>query len=143
MLTSRRYKRYLRITKANQIRLNRKAIKEAARYDGKWVIEADDDTVSLEDAACGYKGLMVIERCFRSLKSTRIKMMPVYHWVSRRIEAHVKICVLALLIERIAELECGLPWHRIRRALDTRKVLKSIKITFPKRVISIEKLPVR
>ena len=166
LLASQRYKRYLRITKGNQIRINRKAIKEAARYDGQWGIETNDDTISLEDAACGYKGLMVIERCFRSLKRTRIKMMPMYHWASRRIEAHVKICVLALLIERIAELECGLPWHRIQRALDTlqlteffilnfrvlmrneissdaRKMLKSLKITPPKQVLSIEKLPAK
>ena len=34
-------------------------------------------------------------------------MTPMYHWASRRIEAHVTICVLALLIERIAELACG------------------------------------
>jgi transposase len=60
------------------------------------VIETNDDTISLEDAACGYKGLMVIERCFRSLKRTQIKMTPMYHWASRRIEAHVKICVLSL-----------------------------------------------
>jgi hypothetical protein len=56
------------------------------KYDGKWVIETNDDTISLEDAACGYKGLMVIERCFRSLKRTQIKMTPMYHWLSRRIE---------------------------------------------------------
>ncbi|MDX9786254.1 MAG: hypothetical protein RBT11_05750 [Desulfobacterales bacterium] len=49
----------------------------------------------MEDAASGYKVLMVIERCFRSLKRTQIKMMPMYHRASRRIEAHVKICVLA------------------------------------------------
>jgi transposase len=54
---------------------------------------------------------MVIERCFRSLKRTQIRMTPMYHWASRRIEAHVKICVLSLLIERIAELQCGQPWH--------------------------------
>ena len=35
-----------------------------------------DDTISLEDVACGYKGLMVIERCFRSLKRTQIKLTP-------------------------------------------------------------------
>jgi hypothetical protein len=29
-----------------------------------WDLETNDDTISLEDAACGYKGLMVIERCF-------------------------------------------------------------------------------
>ncbi|ETR69894.1 MAG: transposase, IS4 family protein, partial [Candidatus Magnetoglobus multicellularis str. Araruama] len=110
LLASRRFKRYLRVTKAGKICIDKKAIKEAARYDGKWVIETNDDTISLEDAALGYKSLMVIERCFRSLKRTQIKMMPMYHWVSRRIEAHVKICVMALMIERIAELECKLPW---------------------------------
>jgi len=36
----------------------------------------------------------------------------------RRIEAHVKICTLALLLERAAELAAGQPWARIRAALD-------------------------
>ena len=67
---------------------------------------------------------MVIERCFRSLKRTQIKMMPMYHWLSRRIETHVKICVLALMIERLAERACGLSWHQIRRKLDTLQVTK-------------------
>jgi hypothetical protein len=34
----------------------------------------------------------------------------------------VKICVLALLIERIAELQGGKPWHQIRRALERLQV---------------------
>jgi transposase len=67
---------------------------ETARYDGKWVVETNDDTLSLEGAALCYKGLMVIERCFRSLKRTQIRMTPTYHWASRRIETHVKLCVL-------------------------------------------------
>ena len=86
------------------------------------VLETNDDTISLEDAACGYKGLMVIERCFRSLKRTQIKMTPMYHWLARRIESHVRICVLALLVERIAELSCGRPWQQIRRDLETVQV---------------------
>jgi transposase len=104
---------------------------------------------------------MVIERCFRSMKRTQIKMMPMYHWASRRIEAQVKICVLALMIERVAELECGQPWHQIRRSLEklqvteffnlnhrvlmrnelpaqTNNVLKSLKITPPPQVLSLE-----
>jgi transposase len=124
LLASRRFKRYLRITKSKQVRIDRTAIRQAAQYDGKWVIETNDDTISLEDAACGYKGLMVIERCFRSLKRTQIKMTPMYHWLSRRIECHVKICVLALLIERIAERACDMPWHRIRRTLEALQVTK-------------------
>jgi len=164
LLASRRFKRYLRITKGKQIRIDRAAIREAEKYDGKWVIETNDDTITLEDAACGYKGLMVIERCFRSLKRTQIRMMPMYHWLSRRIETHVKICVLALMIERIAERACGRPWSQIRRALDslqvtklfqlnqrvhlrneisaeTRNILKQLDIKLPKQVLHLENAP--
>ena len=164
LLASRRFKRYLRILKSGQVRIDRAAIREVEKYDGKWVIETNDDTISLEDAACGYKGLMVIERCFRSLKRTQIRMTPMYHWASRRIEAHVKICVLSLLIERIVELQCGQSWHRIRRALerlqvteffdlnhrvlmrnelasDTRKALNLLNIKPPPQVIQLDKQP--
>jgi transposase len=163
LLASKRFKRYLTVTKANRLRIDRNKIKEAAKYDGKWVIETNDDTISLEDAACGYKGLMVIERCFRSLKKTQIKMTPMYHWVPRRIETHVRLCVLALLIERAAELSCGKPWRQIREALDrlqvtkfensshrflhrneldpeTSNTLKSLKIDTPKQVLEIEEI---
>lgn len=158
LLASRRFKRYLRTTKGGQLHIDRGAVADAAKYDGKWVIETNDDTISLEDAACGYKSLMVIERCFRSLKRTQIKMTPMYHWASRRIETHVKICVLALQIERVAEISCGKSWYHIKRALETLQVteffdskyrvlmrnevtedagniLKSLKIKPPARVI--------
>lgn len=130
LLASRRFKRYLRVTKGNKICIDRGSIKQAAKYDGKWVLETNDDTISLEDAALGYRGLMIIERCFRSLKRTQIKMMPMYHWASRRIESHVKICMLALLIERIAELECLRPWHQIKRALDGLQITKLFHLNF-------------
>ena len=163
LLASKRFKRYLSVTKTNRLRIDRAKIKQAEKYDGKWVIETNDDTISMEDAACGYKGLMVIERCFRSLKKTQIKMTPMYHWVPRRIETHVRLCVLALLIERVAELSCDKPWGQIREALDrlqvtkfensshrffhrnelnpeTSKILKSLKIKAPNKVLEIEKI---
>ena len=116
---SGRYGRYLKITDDNQICIHQEAIQQAAKYDGKWVIQTNDDTITLEDAACGYRALLVIERCFRSLKQTQIKMTPMFHWLPHRIETHVKICVLALLIERIAEHTCEKPWSRIRHHLRT------------------------
>lgn len=114
---SGRYGRYLKITKGSKIKIDRAVIRNAARFDGKWVIETNDDTITPEDAANGYKALLVIERCFRSLKRTQLKMTPMWHWVPRRIEAHVKICVLALLIERVAERTLGKPWARIKQCL--------------------------
>jgi hypothetical protein len=153
----------LTITKSNNIRIDRKSIRKAEKYDGKWVLETHDDTISIEDAACGYKGLMVIERCFRSLKRTQIKTTPTFHWVPRRIETHVKICILALVIERVAEISCGEPWSRIRRKLEelqisefltpeyrffrrneisakTRNLLKVLDVSTPKLVIGLEKI---
>jgi transposase len=139
LLASRRFKRYLRILKSGQVRIDRNAVREAEKYDGKWVIETNDDTISLEDAARGYKGLMVIERCFRSLKRTQIKMTPMYHWASRRIETHVKICVLALMIERIAERQCGKPWHKICQTLEALQVTEFFNLNH--RVLMRNELP--
>jgi len=117
LLASGRYKRYLTIDKQGRIRLDRETIREASKYDGKWVLQTNDDTITVEDAAAGYKGLLVIERAFRTIKSTRIRMEPMYHWLPRRIEAHVKLCVFSWLIERVAELECKQPWPQIQRTL--------------------------
>ena len=122
LLASNRYKRYLTITTTGNIKIDRNAITRAAKYDGKWVVETNDNSLSLEDAAHGYRNLLVIERCFRSLKRTQIKMMPMYHWLPERIESHVKICVLALLIERVAELKCGRPWSKIKSVLSKMQV---------------------
>ena len=162
LLASARFKRYLTITKSNNVRIDRSSIRNAEKYDGKWVLETNDDSISVADAAGGYKGLMVIERCFRSLKRTQIKLTPMFHWVPRRIETHVKICVLALLIERIAEIRCGQPWSHIRRGLEqlqisyfttseasfyrrneisatTGNLLKQMEIPTPKLVSGLEK----
>jgi hypothetical protein len=38
----------------------------------------------------------------------------------------VKVCILALLIERIAEISCGEPWSRIRRKLEGLKIFALI-----------------
>ncbi|MBN1334321.1 MAG: hypothetical protein JXB39_00010 [Deltaproteobacteria bacterium] len=66
-----------------------------------------DDTLTTEDVATSYKALLVIEQCFRTLKCTELMMHPVYQRLSARIEAHVKICVLTLSLERSAELTAG------------------------------------
>ena len=155
-----RYRRCLTIDDEYQISLHLKDISEAKKYDGKWVLITNDVTITIEDAAAGYKGLLIIERCFKTLKRTRIKMEPMYHWLPRRIEAHVKLCVFALLIERAAEFKCKEPWSRIGRVLETLQasefespnhqffqrneaglelgpILKSLDIPMPKVVLNV------
>jgi transposase len=58
------------------------------------------------------------------MKTTGLQTRPVYHWRSHRIIAHVKLCVLALLLERAAEIRGQQTWRTIRHALDQLKVVR-------------------
>lgn len=91
---------------------------------GKFVVITNDDTLSAEDVALGYKGAWIIEACFRQMKQTGLEVRPMFHWTARRIEAHVKLCVLALQIQRAAELRAGLPWARIAHPLSALKAVR-------------------
>ncbi len=123
LFTSRRYRRYLRETRRGLPRLDRARIAAEARLDGKWVVTSNDDTLSAEDLALGYKQLMRVEECWRTMKSG-LRTRPIYHWRPHRIVAHVSLCVLALLLERVAETRGSDTWRNIAAQLETIKVVE-------------------
>jgi hypothetical protein len=90
LLASRRYGRYLTTDYLGRPRLDAVKIKAAEKFDGKFVVITNDDTLSAEDVALGYKGAWIIESCFRRMKQTGLEVRPMFHWTPRRIEAHVK-----------------------------------------------------
>lgn len=53
-----------------------------------------------------------------------LRTRPIFHWKPHRISAHVSLCVLALLIERIVEIRTGQTWRNVRAVLDTVKVVE-------------------
>jgi hypothetical protein len=108
LLTGSRFGKYLRLDRG-WVRIDRAAITEASRYDGKWVVTSNDDTLTPDDLALGYKQLLRVETCWRQLKSG-LRMRPVFHRLAERIQAHVTISVLALLLERIAEIRAQDSW---------------------------------
>lgn len=112
---SARYGRYLKDSAAGLV-LDRQAIQAAERFDGKFVVHANDDTLTAEDMALGYKQLQRVEQAWRDMKSG-LDLRPVFHWAVHRIHAHVAITVLALLLERTAEHACADTWRNIRDRL--------------------------
>lgn len=120
---SGRYGRYVSV-RGDRIVIDRKKIKQAARHDGKWVLITNDDTLSAEDAAQAYKAQLIIERSFRTMKSVQLEVRPMFHRLDRRIVAHVKVCVLALLMTRVAELATGVSWPRLRQELRSLQVIE-------------------
>jgi hypothetical protein len=124
LLASRRYGRYLTTDYTGRPRLDAAKVKAAEKFDGKFVVITNDDTLSAEDIALGYKAGWIIESCFRRMKQTGLEVRPMFHWTARRIEAHVKLCVLALQMQRAAEIRCGLPWARIAHELGALKAVR-------------------
>jgi hypothetical protein len=160
LLASRRYGRYLDTDYLGRPRLDAAKVKAAAKFDGKFVVITNDDTLSAEDVALGYKGAWIIESCFRRMKQTGLEVRPMFHWTPRRIEAHVKLCVLALQMQRAGEIRCTLPWARIVHELAALKavryqagdrtivqrtkiadslggILKKLGVSIPKQILSV------
>ena len=73
LLASRRYGRYLTTDYLARSRLDAAKIKAAEKFDGKFVVITNDDTLSAEDVALGYKGAWIIESCFRRMKQTGLR----------------------------------------------------------------------
>jgi hypothetical protein len=127
LVASRRYGRYLRRTKTGKLRLDHTAVKAAEKLDGKFVVHSNDDTLSAEDMALGYKQLMRVEQAWRQLKSV-VRMRPVFHWAPHRIHAHIFLTVLGLLLQRMAEQACDDTWRNIT---DDLKQVKLAQLSGP------------
>jgi Transposase DDE domain len=111
------FKRLLRRTPTGKLRIDRAAVAREAKLDGKFLLRTSDETLTPADIALGYKALYEAERGWRDLKGT-LDLRPVYHRREDRIQAHVQICWLALLLLRIAETETGDTWRNLRNELD-------------------------
>ena len=121
---SKRFGPYLSRDDDGRPYLDQAKVRRAEQLDGKFVLTTNDDTLSVADVALGYKGMWVIESCFRKMKTTGLAVRPMFHWMPHRITAHVRLCVLALMIQRAAEITTGLPWGRLVPLLERLKAVR-------------------
>jgi hypothetical protein len=78
-----------------------------AALDGVSIIRTSVPRTVLGNAetVAAYKGLSVVERAFRRLKTIDLKIRPIDHHLADRVRAHVFLCMLAYYVE----------WHMRRR----------------------------
>ena len=124
LVASKRFGPYLSLDAEGRPFIDRAKVRRAEQLDGKFVLTTNDDTLSAADLALGYKGMWIIEACFRRLKTTGLGIRPMFHWTPRRIVAHVKLCVLALMIQRAAEIATGTPWSQLVHVLERLKAVR-------------------
>jgi transposase len=70
--------------------------------EGKYVIQTEERNLSAVEAVSAYKQLNEVERGFSHLKDL-LELRPVYHQSDARVEAHVFVAALALLLDRALE----------------------------------------
>jgi len=101
LIRNKGFRQFVKLSERPRIDYDK--LREAEKYDGKYVIQVSDPDMGTEEATLAYRELWKIERAFRTLKSS-LEVRPVYHWTDRRIEAHVFACFLALVMARELEL---------------------------------------
>jgi hypothetical protein len=72
------------------------------RMEGKYAIATTENDLDALEAVRIYKELSEVERGFRHLKDV-LAMRPIYHRIAPRVEGHIFVAALALLLERLLE----------------------------------------
>lgn len=89
-------RRFVELT-GGELKLKEKAIREEARYDGKWVLRTNTELPAAE-VALAYKSLWQVEHAFRELKSG-LEIRPVFLRTEDHVRGHIMVCFLALVLE--------------------------------------------
>ena len=83
LVASERYGRYLTRGSGGRLAIDAAAVRRAARMDGTYVLLTNDATLTPADVGLGYKAMLLIETCFRRLKTTGLRIRPVEHLATR------------------------------------------------------------
>jgi len=116
LLSHRIYGKYLDELKNGNLKINREKLQSEKRYDGKYLVESSDDTLSIRDIVLGHKQLDDVEQAFRTLKTT-LELRPNYHSRDDRIKCHIFLCFIALVLVRIIEHKTQESWTRVRNEM--------------------------
>jgi transposase len=110
------YGKYVKELEDGWLYVDKGQLSRDSRYDGKFLVETSDDSLSLEDIVLGYKQLNDVEDAFRTLKTT-LELRPNYHSKDERIRCHIFLCFLALVMARIVETKTKKTWAHVRREM--------------------------
>ena len=105
-----RYKKFYtidRTEKSNEAigySLNEAALSYEDKLDGVFILTTNRNDIEIKKVVDAYKNLKEVEMLFDDLKHF-VDIRPVRHWLEVRVKAHVFLCILALLLKRILEID--------------------------------------
>lgn len=108
--------------------LKKDAIAREEASDGKYIVQTDVKDLSIAEVVKRYKDLQKIEEAFCDIKDF-LQIRPIYHYNEKIVRAHVFVCVLSYLIEKV--LENKLSKKKVlltaRRALEELEEVKMVE----------------
>lgn len=130
-INNRGFNKYLKLEGETNISIDYNKFKEDEKWDGlKGYIT--NSSLTKEEVIENYKQLWFIEKTFR-ISKTDLRIRPIFHYIKRRIQAHICIAFTACKIYK--ELERQLYEKRVsispEKAINILKTIYSISITTP------------
>jgi transposase len=89
--------------KAIGYRLNEQQLAQEQLRDGIFILQTNREDLPAGKVVDSYKDLKEVEALFDDLKHF-VDLRPIRHWLTQRVRAHVFLCILALLLKRIFEI---------------------------------------
>jgi transposase len=89
--------------KAIGYRLNEQQLAQEKLRDGIFILQTNREDLPAGKVVDSYKDLKEVEALFDDLKHF-VDLQPIRHWLTQRVRAHVFLCILALLLKRIFEI---------------------------------------
>lgn len=84
-------------------RMDAPMVEQEKQRDGIFVLLTTRDDLAISQVVDSYKHLKEVEMLFDDLKHF-VDIQPIRHWLDRRVRAHVFLCILALLLKRLFEI---------------------------------------
>lgn len=136
LIANRGYSRYVKAEKGS-LRIDLDAVRDDARFDGKFVLRTNTD-LSAEEVAKAYKSLWRVERAFRENKTT-LQVRPIFHHTDSQCIGHIITSFLALRLEMhleraLEEKGISLPWAEV---IDELKEVRSVHLTLEGKVYRV------
>lgn len=96
---------------------------------GLYFLQTDVEELSEEEVVRAYMQLQEVEAAFRELKDF-LKLRPIYPYRQQRVEAHVFVCVLAYLLEKLLALKLRAAGMELsaRRALEELERIEVVRL---------------
>jgi transposase len=130
-ITNRGYNKYLKIDGKATVTIDYDKYNEDAKWDGLKGYQTNTE-LSKEEVIAQYKELWHIEKTFR-ISKTDLRIRPIFHHLSKRIESHICISFAACTIYK--ELERQLKKEKSHlspeKVIDILKTIYALTITTP------------